>query len=94
MKKSVYKTSNYTGRIFICINNDDQYIDNSENHFTVGKEYYEAKLDSFDDNIILDSDNCILLIDKFGVILYADANGFVLISRKINKIALQKLWLN
>ncbi len=94
MKKTIVHKINCTGRIFICIDENNDLIDDCENSFKPGKNYLEAKVDPENNNYTTKESDDLLLIDENNMPLYVCSEGFVLIEKQINKIALQKLWLN
>lgn len=95
MKKAPFKIPNCTGRLFLCIDNENEYLDKNDDGFEVGLNYSEALVDPDENNEITNKDkDVILLKNKYGIPQYVDEKSFILIEKEINKIALTKIWLN
>lgn len=94
MKKAVYVVPNITGRIFICIDNDCEYIENFDDHFKVGEQYLEAAKGHDDKNFTTEFSNELLMLSENNIPLYTNSSNFLLIERSVNKIAITKMWKN
>ena len=46
MIKKLFCYQNLTGRIYLCIDSDNELLDNPSNNFIVGENYYEAIVDN------------------------------------------------
>lgn len=85
---------NLTGRMYLCLSSEDDFISVFSDHFTTGCTYLEAIVDSDGINYIRDDDDVILLVDKNGLTMYVDSNGFVLLDRRLDALILQPISLN
>lgn len=83
-----------TGRIFICLTNETDMVENFHDNFEAGVQYYEAMYDSDGMNDIKPVDTYILLINKNGLPLYVDTTDFMLIEREVNSLVLMPMCLN
>lgn len=94
MKQEMLVFPNRTGRIFICLSHEDDYLDNFSDHFTIGYEYHEAIKGIDGENDIKDTDDVLLIINEHGLPVYVDSSSFALLDRYINTIALSPISLN
>jgi len=94
MTEQVLVFPNRTGRIFICLTHEDDYIENFKDHFTPGYQYHEALQGVDGINDIKENDEVLLMLDENGLAMYVDASSFALVDRFINEIALSPISLN
>ena len=71
-----------TGRVFLCLENEDEYLDMHTHHFIVGKDYHEAESDSFGDKLLDIEGDSLIMISETNLRLYVKADNFILLDRR------------
>lgn len=85
---------NMTGRRFMCVSRNSDYVDNFDDNFTIGKIYAEALVDMDKQNDAKKEYNELLLISDNEIPIYIEQDDFVEVEG-INSIVLNSwIYLN
>ena len=94
MIKKLFCYQNLTGRIYLCIDSDNELLDNPSNNFVVGENYYEAIVDNDGENYINKGENVILLLNKDNIPLHVNADSFIEINDQVLPIVIGPYCVN
>ena len=76
---------NVTGRVFMALTNSPALIECDES-FVEGEIYFEALVDSDNENHITDDEDILLMLTRDNVALYVDADDFILLDYRLPQI--------